>query len=124
MLPDSLFVSALVHQRDVTLPDGSTHPMHFRELPAVEFIKFSNAHRSGSEDAKAGAACRLVAASLCEASGKPAMDLDRALTLKPDALNALFSAVMEVNGRTPDGSAKEDAGNALPSAENNGSGTS
>ena len=112
MLPDSLFVSTRIHPRDVTLPDGTTHALHFRELPAVEFITFSNLHRSGNEDVRAGAACRLVAAGLCEADGKPALSVERALTLKPEPLNALFEALMDVNGRLPDGTAKEAAGNA------------
>lgn len=112
VLDDAFFVSSRVHERPVTLPDGSTHALHFRELPAVEFIKFSSQRHGGSEDAQAAAAVRLVAASLCDADGKPAMTLERALTLKTDALNALFEAVMSVNGQQPPADGEDDPGNA------------
>lgn len=116
MLPASLFISDLIHEKTVALPDGSEHVLHFKELPAVEFIKFSRLAQEGSEDARAGASAKLIAASLCEADGKPAMKYEQALKLRTPALNALFAAVMEINGDKP--------GNPLPSAENDGSGTS
>lgn len=112
MLADSFFVSPRVHEREVELPDGSKHTLHFRELPAVEFIKFRNTTLAGSEDAQAGATCRLVAASLCDADGKPELTLDRALTLTSLALKALFQAVMAVNGQATQKGEEDAAGNA------------
>lgn len=97
-LDESLFVSDAVHEREVELPDGSKHVMHFKEVSAVEFRKFQMAEHSDNEDARAGSIAKLIAASLCEPDGKAAMTLKKALTLKPRAANALLNAVLEVNG--------------------------
>lgn len=96
MLPASAFVTDTIHAREVVI-DGQPVELHFRELPGVEFIKLYRIEQTGSEDAKAGAACRLVAASLCEPDGKPALTLDEALKLKTGALSALAAAARAVN---------------------------
>lgn len=95
---ESLFVSMDVHERSIVLPDGAAHVLHFRELPAVEFRKFQLAERSQDEDVRSGSMARLIAASLCDAEGKPAITVAKAMTLKPSAANALIEAVLEVNG--------------------------
>jgi hypothetical protein len=97
-LDASLFISDTVHARPVTLPDGSVHTMHFKELPAADFRKFHRAEASEDDAVHAGSMAVLIAASLCEPDGKPAMTFAKAQTLKPAAMLALFSEVMAVNG--------------------------
>ena len=80
------------------MPDQKVR-LHFRELPAVEMIKYRDAIDSGDDEKRAAAAVRLVAASLCEPDGSPAMTWERALELRAGPLNALFSAVLEVNAQ-------------------------
>ena len=50
-------------------------------------------------DERAEAAHILVAASLCEADGKPALTVEKARTLKSEALDPLFAAALEINKR-------------------------
>jgi hypothetical protein len=97
-MDQSLFVSDAVHERDVTLPDGTVHKLHFKEIPAVEFRKFYNAEQSKDEDVQAASMSRLIAASLCEPDGKPAITVAQAKKLRTAAMNAIASVVMEVNG--------------------------
>lgn len=97
MLNDAFFVSATLHQRTVKLPDGSEHILHFKEVPAVDFRKFYLAQQSGDEQRQAENVARLIAASLCNPDGKQALTVEKALTLKPAATNALFSEVLAVN---------------------------
>ncbi|MDD2663959.1 MAG: hypothetical protein PHD19_09380 [Dechloromonas sp.] len=104
MLDESLFVSSELHEREVKIGQ-KTIRLHFRELPAVDFIRFHDSLKSGDEDAKAGATAKIVASAVCNSDGTPAMSYEKALTLKPVALNALFSAAMEVSNGS-------DAGNA------------
>jgi len=100
MLADALFVSPNLIERAVTIA-GQSYTFWFKELPAIEFIRFHSALSDGNEDAKAGAAATLIAASLCNADGTRAMTADKAMTLKTGALNALFGVVMEINGHSP-----------------------
>lgn len=95
---DAFMVSPEVQTRLVKLPDGSEHELHFRELPAVEFRKLHMAEQSDDENVRAGAMAKLIAASLCEPDGKPAMDYAQALKLKSSAMSALVGAVLSVNG--------------------------
>ena len=97
-LDASLFISDKVHERQVELPDGTTHTLYFRELPAAEFRKFHLAEQSDDENLRANSMIRLVAASLCEPNGKSALTVGRAAQLKPQALGAIFAKVLEVNG--------------------------
>ena len=94
---ESFFVSDQIHERKVALADGTEHTLHFRELPAVEFRKFGIAERSEDDEVRAEAMVRLIAASLCELDGKPAMTLDRARRLKSYVAASLFDAVLDVN---------------------------
>ncbi len=105
---ESFFVSSEVHERKITLGDGSEHVLHFRELPAADFRRYAIAQRSDDEAARVDAMDRLVAACLCEVDGSPAMSLEEARRLKPHVSAALFEAVLDVNRVIP----AEDAGNA------------
>lgn len=98
MLDDSLFVSAELHEREVQIGKGKKVRLHFRELPAVEFIRFHSTTTDADADTRAGAAAKLIAACVCNPDGSPAMSYEKALTLKTGALNAIFAVVMEING--------------------------
>lgn len=98
MLPATFFVSEQTHERSVKMPDGSEHTLHFRQLPAVEFRKFVFAERSTDEATQAGSAAKIIAASLCDPDGKPALTYQQALKLNPAATKSLIEAVMSVNG--------------------------
>jgi hypothetical protein len=98
MMDESLFVSDKLHERTVELTDGSKHVLHFKELPAVTFRAFHLAEKSSDEDVQAGSMAKLIAASLCDPDGKPAMSYAKALTLKPAAANALVQEILAVNG--------------------------
>lgn len=96
-LDDDLFAGDTLHEQEVEVSPGKKVKLHFRELPAVEFIRFHGVATGGDEDARAGASARLVAAGLCNPDGTPAMSLDRALKLKSGPLKAIFAALLEVN---------------------------
>ena len=111
---DAFFVSSSVHERPVTLADGSVHTLYFREVPAGEYRRFALAENSEDEDVRIGALAKLICASMCEADGTPAITFDQALQLKPSVATALLEAVLEVNGSGKD---------SVPEPSN-GSGTS
>ena len=98
MLSDSLFVSPALHERTVTLSDGSKHVLHFKELPAVAFRAFHLAEQSKDEEVQAGSMAKLIAASLCNPDGSPALTYEKALTLKPGAANAMVAEILSING--------------------------
>ena len=108
-LDKSLFVSANVHERDVTLADGTVHPMHFREIPNSKFRRFQLLELSDDIEQRVRAPAELIAASLCEPDGSDAITLDEAATLKPGVARALVTVIGEVCGFT--------AKKASPSAE-------
>ncbi len=94
---DGFFVSDEIHERTVELGDGSTHTLHFRELPVTELRRFAQAERSEDDDIRAASVSKLIAASLCDQDGKPAMSAEQAGQLKPKVANAIFAALMSVN---------------------------
>jgi hypothetical protein len=99
MLNESFFVSNQVQEKQVKLPDGSEHTLYFKELPAVEFRRFALAEQSENDDIKAASVAKLIASSLCEPDGKPAITFEKALQLKASAMNAIFEVMLEVNGQ-------------------------
>lgn len=116
-LDAAFFVSPTIHSRQVKLPDGSEHTLHFKELPAAEFTRYHLAQKSEDDDAKVGAIAKLICAALCEADGKPALTYAKAMQLKAGAMAALFDAVLSVNSTA-------NAGNESAPGERSGSGTS
>lgn len=98
MLDDSLFAGSDLHSRKVEVAPGKTVELWFKELPAVDFIRFHSLTSAESEDVRAGAAAKLVAACVVNPDGTQAMTYEKALTLKTKPLNAIFQAVLEVNG--------------------------
>jgi len=97
-LPDSLFTSSSVHAREVTLGDGSKHVLHFKELPATKFAAYHEARASTDEEVRQGSIARLIAFSVVEADGSPALDYERALQIKPGPANEMMAHILEVNG--------------------------
>lgn len=113
---ESFFVSTDVHEREITLADGTKHSLHFKEVPAAEFRRYYKAEQSEDEAVFGGSMARLIAASLCEPDGKPSLTYEKALSLKVGVATALFQAVLDVNGF---GAPKKDS----PSEMTTGSGT-
>lgn len=95
---DDLFVSSSLQVRDVKLPDGSAHRLHFREVDYAEFVRFMRDRSAGDDEVRIAAPARLIAASLRNPDGGEAITTEKALTLKAAAMNALLSAVLDVNG--------------------------
>ena len=93
------FVSGTIHERTVTLGDGTEHVLFFKELPVTAFRRFALAEQSDDDDVRAASISRLIADSLCEADGKRAMTYEQACTLKPAVASALFEAVLSVSGK-------------------------
>lgn len=91
------FVSDEIRERKVELADGTEHVLFFKELPAVEFRKFGLAERSEDDEVRSEAIVRLIAASLCESDGTPAMTIEQARKLKSHVASSLFEAVLDVN---------------------------
>jgi len=112
----AFFVSEQVHERKVTLADGSEHVVFFKEVPATVYRKFLLAEQSEDDDVRASSLAQLIAASMCEADGSPAMTFKQAKQLKAGVSGSLVNAVLEVNGQKP--------GNVLPPGEKSGFGTS
>jgi len=98
MLDPAFFISAELQARPVTLPDGSVHTMHFRELPHTQFRGFLEANRSKDEAVRLAAVSRLIVDSLCNPDGSPAITLEQAALLKPAAANAIAEAALDING--------------------------
>lgn len=117
-LSDSLFVSAQIHERTVTLGDGQKHTLFFKELPAVDFRAYQLAEHSADEAVKVTSMPKLIALSVCEPDGTPAMTLDRAKTLRPEVMIAIFHEILNLNR------IGAQAKNSSPPEAKSGSGTS
>lgn len=109
-LPESFFASPNAIPKNVKLSDGSEHLLHFRELPAIEFRRYRDAERSDDENTRIEAMARLIAASLVDEAGRPAITLVDAKRLKAAPMSAMWQAILEVNSATPEAAAVE--GNA------------
>ena len=83
---------------EVELPDGSKHMLHFKELPAVEFRKFQMAENSEDDEVRASSIAKLIAMSLVEPDGKPALTIKEAVKLNSAAANAIMAAILDING--------------------------
>lgn len=122
-LPAEFFVSGSLEAKPVALEDGTEHTLWFRQVSAMEYRRFQLAEHSDDDDVRAGSMARLIAASLCNPDGTPALTLERAAQLKPRAAGALLTAVLEVNGLASRKAGEQ--GNAHPpGAGTSGSGTS
>lgn len=99
MIDQSFFVSSTVQKRTVELPDGKKHDLFFKEIPAVEFRRFSLAEQSDDENVRIGSIGKLICVSLCNEDGSPAITFEQAMMLKANAMNAIFAQVLIVNGQ-------------------------
>lgn len=98
MLPDSLFASSNVHAREVTLGDGSKHVLHFKELPATKFAAYHEARSSEDAAVREGSIAKLIAFSVVDEQGNPALPYEQALNLKPGPANEMMKHILEING--------------------------
>lgn len=114
MLDDALFVRDDVVPKQVEI-GGKKITLYFRALAAAEVRRLD---RQASD--KTDRQTLLIVASLCEPDGKPAIDAKKAAKLTAQAENAIFSAVLEVNGIA----GAEALGNESPPGETSGSGMS
>lgn len=100
MLGDAFFVSPSVNKRTVKLGE-TEHELYFRKVSSYDYSRFLSHISSKVSDERAEAPHILVAASLCESDGKPVLTVEKARTLKSEALDALFSAALDVNKKEP-----------------------
>lgn len=115
-LNQSLFTSDAVHEREITLGDGTKHVLYFREIPSSEFRKLQTS--SKSDDQQEIAASKLIARSLCNPDGTDAITQEDAAKLKQGVRFAIALAIGEVNG------IGAHVGKTSPPEVTNGSGTS
>jgi hypothetical protein len=99
MIDASFFVSAEVHAREVELGDGKKHTLWFKQLPAIEFRRFSLAENSDDEEVRIRSIATLICASLCNEYGSPAITVAQAMMLTAPAMNAIVDQAMDVNGQ-------------------------
>jgi hypothetical protein len=97
MLSDSLFVSEQLHERTVKMADGTEHVLHFREVSSAAMRRYQIAESSADEDVRVGSMAVLIAASVVNPDGTPAMTPEKAQTLKPQVTNALMGEILDLN---------------------------
>lgn len=97
-LDKAFFVNSEVQERKVLLGDQE-HDLWFKEVPAIEFRRFSLAEQSEDENVRITSIAKLIVASLCNPDGSPALTFDQALKLNAGAVNAIFEQVLFVNGQ-------------------------
>lgn len=113
MLPAALFRSDELHERAITLGDGSVHPLKFREMTHAQELKMRDIARAEGDHVSF-----MISVSVVNDDGTPAISETEAANLKRGVRNALITAIMDING----GGAS--LGNALPPAASAGSSTS
>lgn len=97
-----MFASKDVRADTITLPSGAKAQFHVRELPDAEFRKLWNE----------GDRAKLIAATICDADGKPVMNVSQAAALKPLVAAELQRVAMKHSGFGDDAiQAQADAGN-------------
>lgn len=112
MLPAALFRSDTLYERPITLGDGSTHVLHFREMTRDQELKYRELVRTEGDHVT-----YMIGCSLCDPDGTPIGE-DRAANLKRGVRNAMISAILEVNG------SEAKMGNASPPVASSGLSTS
>lgn len=98
MLGEQFFTSSKIEERTVEMGDGTQHVLWFRHLTNVEVERVRIAMRSADDEVAAGAFARMVSLSLCEPDGKPAISYDQASRLKPDVMDRIVDAALDLNG--------------------------
>lgn len=85
-LPASAFTSSEIVQRDVTLGDGSTHTLSFKEASSKAWRRYwvalASARDDDEDDRFERAVAGLIAESLVDDDGASVMTVEKARTLK------------------------------------------
>ncbi|MEN5285751.1 phage tail assembly chaperone family protein, TAC [Stenotrophomonas lactitubi] len=97
LLDPSLFISEDVHRREVKLADGRKHTFYIREQDAGVLRAFFAGQASDDSDKQADSMARLIAKSICDPEGNPALSLADAKRLKFAVQIALTKAISEVH---------------------------
>ncbi|MBA0291029.1 hypothetical protein D7Y39_14530 [Stenotrophomonas maltophilia] len=97
LLDPSLFISDDVHEREVMLADGKRHTFYIREQEAGVIRGFFAGQASDDPDKQAETMARLIAKSICDSEGKPALTLVQAKRLKFAVQIALTKEISEVH---------------------------
>ena len=119
MLADSLFVSDQLHQRPVTLFDGSVHTFWFREFTAAEYREVQRLASSQDPAEQDAHRSLLVSISVRAEDGTKVLTPERAAQLKPSVRDKLYITALQVNGYGSAGA----VGNASQPGATSGSGT-
>lgn len=117
MLADSLFLSEVVNKRTITLPDGTEHDLYFKEASSAVFRAYWRANGAEDLDEQEIAAARLIAASLINPDGTPAITVERAAKLKPTVSGQIIGKILEVNGFVKPAPTKAEASAGEPAQE-------
>lgn len=107
LLDPSLFISDEVHEREVKLPDGSTHTFYIREQEANVLRAFGNGQFSEDPDKQSESLARLITKAIATPEGKPALTLAQAKRLKFSVQMALGKAISEVHSYQGKGSSQD-----------------
>lgn len=97
-LPESAFVSPDVVEKQITFGDGTVHPVHFKDPGHVVFTRFLQERGSDDEEIRSNCTSKLIAASVCEPDGQPALSFTAACKLKTKVANELVQAIFEIVG--------------------------
>ena len=96
-LNPALFISAKPIAQTVTMPDGTTEVLHFRQLTKQDVEKFYEERKSDDINVRTVSEQRLIARSLCDEDGNLVMDFEQASLLTAPGVASLLPAVLEVN---------------------------
>lgn len=96
MLGSEYFVSPAVQELPVKF-GGIEQKKFFCKVPAYDWNRFLQLLRSKDADERALAPFVLVAASLCDADGKPLVNVETAKTMGKVAHEALFVQALAAN---------------------------
>lgn len=97
---DGLFAGGEIFKRTVKLGDDQEYEMYFKQLPGIEFIRYREVSQSENREERIFGIANLIAASLCEPDGAKAMTPEKAATLLPGPMSAIFEQVLQVNGQS------------------------
>lgn len=97
MIDQSFFASEAVQEKQVALGDDKMHKLHFREYSGAAFNAYAHAVKSEDLAVRGSAMAILISDSLCDEKGERQLTVAKAASLKPQAMQALFRAVLEVN---------------------------
>lgn len=95
MLDAALFVTETIHEREITLADGTTHNLWFKPVKYDVLMKAQTTSSKAEE--QSAAIDRLLVLSLCNPDGTPALTLEQVKDLYHGVRLACAAAIAEVN---------------------------